>query len=77
MKTTLDIPDSLFRRARARAVERGIPLRQFVAEAVEEKLIVKGPGSKPWMKMAGGLQHLHRETTRINRLIEQEFERID
>ena len=27
--------------------------------------------------MVGGLQHLRRETTRINRLIEEEFERIE
>ncbi len=76
MKTTLEIPDSVFRRAKARAAERGI-LRQFVTEAVEEKLTVKEPSSKPWMKMVGGLQHLRRETTRINRLIEEEFERIE
>ena len=43
MKTTLEIPDSVFRRAKARAAERGIPLRQFVTEAVEEKLTVKEP----------------------------------
>ena len=77
MKTTLEIPDSVFRRAKARAAERGIPLRQFVTEAVEEKLTIKRPSSKPWMKMVGGLQHLRRETTRINRLIEEEFERME
>lgn len=77
MKTTLEIPDSLFRRAKARAAERGIPLRQFVTEAVEQKLTVDGTSSKPWMKMVGGLQHLRRETKRINRLIEEEFERIE
>ena len=71
MKTTLEIPDSVFRRAKARAAERGIPLRQFVTEAVEEKLTVKEPSSNPWMKMVGGLQHLRRETTRVNRLIEE------
>jgi hypothetical protein len=77
LKTTLEIPDSIFLRAKARAAEQGISLQQFVTEAVEEKLTVTGPGSKPWMRMAGGLQHLRRETTRINRLIEEEFERIE
>ncbi|HVP46571.1 MAG TPA: hypothetical protein VMT32_08305 [Bryobacteraceae bacterium] len=77
MKTTLEIPDSVFRRAKARAAERGIPLRQFVTEAVEEKLNLRGTGSKPWMQMVGGLQHLSKETARINRLIEEEFERIE
>jgi hypothetical protein len=77
VKRTLDIPDSVLRRAKARAAEQGIPLRQFVTEAVEEKLTVKWLGSKPWMQMVGGLQHLRQETTRINRLIEEEFERIE
>lgn len=38
VKTTLEIPDTVFRKAKARAAERKIPLRQFVTEAVEEKL---------------------------------------
>jgi hypothetical protein len=36
MKTTLEIPDAIFRRAKSRAAERGIPLRQFGTEAVED-----------------------------------------
>ena len=77
MKTTLEIPDSIFRRAKAKAAEQGIPLRQFVTEAVEEKLGAKSPaGEKPWTKLAGRLRHLRNETTRINELIEREFETI-
>ncbi len=38
MKTTLEIPDSLFRRAKSVAAEHGIPLREFVTEAVRDKL---------------------------------------
>lgn len=78
MKTTLEIPDPVFRKAKARAAERGIPLRQFVTEAVQEKL---GSGSstrnKSWMKMAGGLRHLRKETARIQRLMDEEFEQIE
>ena len=78
MKTTLEIPDAVFRRAKSAAAERGIPLREFVTEAVQEKLESHQKTSeKPWMKLAGGLKHLHGETQRINRLIEEEFERID
>ena len=78
MKTTLEIPDSTFRRAKARAAEQGIPLREFVTEAVEEKLRAKSSaGEKPWVKLAGRLSHLRKETTRINKLIEQEFEKIE
>lgn len=37
MKTALEIPDVIFRRAEARASEQGVPLRQFVSDAVAEK----------------------------------------
>jgi hypothetical protein len=78
MKTTLEIPDPVFRQAKARAAEQGVPLRQFVTEAVEEKLSAgTASGKKPWMKMAGGLRHLRQETARIQRLIDNEFETIE
>jgi hypothetical protein len=78
MKTTLEIPDAVFRRAKSRAAERGIPLRQFVTEAVEDKLqVVRARGAKPWMKHVGKLKHLRKESERINRCIEQAFEAID
>jgi BioD-like phosphotransacetylase family protein len=38
MKTTLEIPDTVFRRAKSVAAQRGIPLREFVTEAVKDKL---------------------------------------
>ncbi len=78
MKTTLEIPDPLFRRAKARAAEQGIPLRQFVTEAVEDKLRLQSPDAqKPWVRLAGRLRHLRKETARINRVIEEEFERLE
>ncbi len=78
MKTTLEIPDPIFRRAKSVAAQRGIPLRAFVTEAVTEKLEASSKGEeKPWVKLAGGLKHLHNETARINRIIHKEFENID
>jgi hypothetical protein len=38
VKTTLEIPDPIFRRAKSMAAQHGIPLRAFVTEAVTEKL---------------------------------------
>ena len=78
MKTTLEIPDVIFRRAKSAAAERGIPLREFVTEALQEKLAGNAKiGEKPWVKLAGGLRHLHKETVRINRVIAQEFAQIE
>jgi hypothetical protein len=78
VKTTLEIPDRIFRRAKSRAAEQGIPLRQFVTEAVEDKLKVSpADAQKPWMKHVGKLKDLRKETERINHVIEGAFEQID
>lgn len=78
MKTTLEIPDGIFRRAKARAAEERIPLRQFVSEAVAEKLEANSPTrQKARVALAGKLRHLRRETARITASIEREFERIE
>jgi hypothetical protein len=78
MKTTLEIPDNVFRRAKSKAAEQGIPLRQFVTEAVEQKLREVPPkGEKPWMKHIGKLKDLHEETKRIDKFIEEAFETVD
>lgn len=36
MKTTLEIPDDLFRRAKFAAAQKGVPLREFVSEELSE-----------------------------------------
>ena len=78
MKTTLEIPDAIFRRAKSMAAERGIAFREFVTEAVQEKLADKRrAASKPWMAAFGKLRHLRKETARINRIIEEEFEQVE
>lgn len=78
MKTTLEIPDSIFRRAKSLAAERGISFREFVTEAVKDKLATNGKaGEKPWVRLMGKLKHLRKETERINRLIEEDSEKID
>lgn len=76
MKTTLEIPDPVFRKAKSAAAARGIPFREFVTEAVKEKL-APGTGEKPWVKLMGKLKRLHKETVRINRMIEEDCEKID
>jgi len=52
MKTTLEIPDELFRRTKAEAAVRGQSMRSLVVEALEEKI---RPKTKPggWRKLFG------------------------
>ena len=78
MKTTLEIPDAIFRRAKSEAAQRGIPLREFVTEAVKEKLASRTHAvDKPWLAGFGKLRRRRQETARINRLIEEEFEQVE
>ena len=78
MKTTVEIPDPIFRRAKAKAAEQNIPLRQFVTQALAEKLDKPSSGgAKAWLKLVGRLRHLRKESARINRRIEREFEKIE
>ena len=78
MKTTLEIPGPIFRKAKSAAAVRGIPLREFVTEAVKDKLIADSKSSdKPWMAAFGKLRHLRKENARISRIIEEEFRQIE
>jgi hypothetical protein len=43
MKTTVEIPDDLFRAAKSRAAEQGIPMRQWVEAAFRRQLEAKRP----------------------------------
>ena len=76
MKTTLEIPDFVFRRAKSVAAERGIPLRQFVTEAVQDKLKTTSQ-ERPWMKHLGKLKHLRKERKAIEQRVEEAFGKID
>jgi hypothetical protein len=77
VKTTIEIPDALFRRAKSAAAERGIPLRALVSEALAEKLRANGGQDKPWMRTFGKLKSLRKETARVNQIIEEEFGQIE
>ena len=80
MKTTVEIPDLLFRQAKAAAARQGIPLREFITDAVRQRLrrpAKPGAAGYPWREAFGGLRDLHRENRRVDRIITKEFERID
>ena len=77
MKTTLEIPDPLFRRAKSKAAERGQTLKQLVTEALQEKLAAHAdkpqPGEPAWMQGFGEMHRLRRETARIQARIDKHF----
>lgn len=78
MKKSLGSPDVTFRKAKATARALGIPLSEFVTQALEEKLAKQRfLKAKPWMECAGELEHLRGETRRIEQLIEKEFGAVE
>jgi hypothetical protein len=77
MKTTFEIPDGLFRKAKAAAALQGVSLREFVTRAIAEKLENKPDSGKPWMQSFGQLSALRKETGRIGSIIDREFGRLE
>ena len=82
MKTTLDLPDELFRQVKSTAASRGVLMKQFITEALTEKLAAGtlAPEDKPWMKFAGCMAQdpeMKAELIRIEKIIEDEFGQVD
>jgi predicted nucleotide-binding protein len=79
MKTTLELPDALFRRAKATAARRGQTMAAFVTSAVEAKLAADEVAAreKPWMEFAGILQDEREESKRILQKVEEACEKVD
>lgn len=82
MKTTIELPDVMFRQAKALAAARGVTLKRFFTEALEEQLRHctsekrTGEAEPPWMAGFGTLSDLSDESRRILHVIEEEFERL-
>ena len=83
MKTTIELPDATFRRAKVVASGRGVTLKQFLTEALDEKLRRYAAGNDdmaeqaPWMAGFGALSGLAGENRRIAAVIEDEFESLE
>jgi len=80
MKTTIEIPDPLFRKAKSKAAERGQTLKQLVTEALQEKLAATAAasaGEPDWMEGFGKLRRLRRETARVQARIDEAFDVIE
>ena len=77
MKTTIELPDATFRRAKALAAGRGMTLKRFFTEALEEQLRrCSSDAEAPWMAGFGVLSDLSDENRRVLSVIEQEFETL-
>ncbi len=77
MKTTLEIPDDLFKRTKATAALRGESLKDFVTEALQAHLERRATGDSPrgWRSVFG--QAEREEVEMVDAIVGEEFERIE
>ncbi len=78
MKTTLEIPDHLFRRAKATAALRGESLKELVSEALEahlERRVAGEPSVRGWRSVFG--QARQEAVEEVDTIVAEELERID
>ena len=78
MRTTIEIPDALFRRSKAAAALRGESLKDLVAAALRAYLSSHGgdaPSQPGWRSVFG--QARREDVDSVESIIEDEFERID
>lgn len=81
MKTTLELPDDLFRSAKIVAAQQGRPLKDLFTEALRDKLKGPKPAARktaaPWMKLFGAFGKSRTESRRIQAAMDSEFGQID
>lgn len=69
MKTTLEMPDELFRRAKTMAAKRGQSLKQLVTTALERELTGPTPGTKSSKRKQAEVEASLREFEKISKEI--------
>ena len=78
MKTTLEIPDDLFRRTKATASLRGESLKDFVTKALQMHLEREATADSPqrgWRSVFG--QARREEVEPVDAIVTEEFERVE
>ena len=82
MKTTIELPDDTFWKAKFLTASRGVTLKRFFTDALEEKLRrCDHSGSAreqepPWMAGLGALADLPNENRHVLGMIEEELETL-
>ena len=76
VKTTLEIPDEIFRQIKAMAAIRGESLKDFVTEALQARLEQTTAASpQGWRSVFG--QARREEVESVDAVVAEELERID
>jgi len=78
MKTTVEIPDTLYRQIKARAALKGQSIKDFLVEAVRAKLASdkgKRKGKTGWEAAFGTANP--KDVAEVQRVIDEEFSKIN
>ena len=78
MKTTLELPDDLFRQAKATAALRGESLKDFFTTAIQTHLERQAPGASArqgWRSVFG--QARREDVDAVDAVIAEELKRVD
>ncbi len=78
VKTTIELPDPLFRQTKAAAALRGESIKDFVTAALRahlESQTTDAPRERGWRSVFGKASS--EEVEEINRIVAEELERID
>jgi len=78
MKTTVELPDKLYRQIKARAASKGLTVKAFFLDAIQDKLqkernsAAKASG---WRAVFGKANK--EDMAKLQRVIDEEFSQID
>jgi predicted transcriptional regulator len=78
MKTTVEVPDQLYRRVKAQAAMRGQTVKAFLLDALRAKLgedDAKSAGKTGWRAAFGTARAA--DVAAVQRVVDREFSRID
>lgn len=76
MKTTVELPDQLYRRIKARAALRGQSVKAFFLDALRDKLAQESARDNAGWKAAFGTARAE-DVAEVQRIIDEEFSKID
>ena len=82
MKTTLEIPDALFRQVKARATMRGQSMKILIVDVLQASIskpeTKEGMPPKPaWRNVYGSLKHEADAVAKVQATIDSEFGKVD
>lgn len=81
MRMTIELPDVLYREVKAAAARQGMRLKDYITEALRDKLAKRPtPPEKSWMKFAGIAAQdpeMVAELKRIEQIVDENFGQVE